>query len=59
MWQPVHEFRTTVNHRLKVKMASEKRKPSRHTEVERKFAVVETTVSPSFEGLSVVARLSR
>jgi CHAD domain-containing protein len=40
-------------------MASEKRKPSRHTEVERKFAVVETTVSPSFEGLSVVARIER
>ncbi len=40
-------------------MASDKRKPSRHTEVERKFAVVETTVSPSFEGLSVIARIER
>jgi len=40
-------------------MASEKRKPSRHTEVERKFAVVETTVSPSFEGLASVARIER
>jgi CHAD domain-containing protein len=48
-----------VNIGLKVKMASEKRKPSRHTEVERKFAVVETTVSPSFEGLSAVARTER
>lgn len=40
-------------------MASEKRKPSRHTEVERKFAPAETTVSPSFEGLSSVARIER
>ena len=40
-------------------MASDKRKPSRHTEVERKFAVVETTVAPSFEGLSVVGRIER
>jgi CHAD domain-containing protein len=40
-------------------MPADKRKPSRHTEVERKFAVVEGTVSPSFEGLSSVARVER
>ena len=34
-------------------------KTSRHTEVERKFDVVESTVSPSFEGLSTVARVER
>ena len=39
-------------------MAADK-EPSRHTEVERKFAVVETTVSPSFEGLSAVGRVER
>jgi CHAD domain-containing protein len=55
MWQPVH---ATVNIRLKAKMASDK-EPSRHTEVERKFAVVETTVSPSFEGLSLIGRVER
>jgi CHAD domain-containing protein len=38
-------------------MPAEKRKPSRHTEIERKYAVVEGTVSPSFEGLSWVARV--
>ena len=32
---------------------------STYTEVERKFEVVETTVSPSFEGLSAVARVER
>lgn len=31
----------------------------RHLEVERKFDVVESTVSPSFEGLSSVARVER
>jgi CHAD domain-containing protein len=40
-------------------MPADKRKPSRYTEVERKFAVVEGTVSPSFEGLSSVARVGR
>lgn len=40
-------------------MPADKRKPSRHTEVERKFAVVEGTVSPSFDGLSSVARVER
>jgi len=32
---------------------------SRYLEVERKFEVVESTVSPSFEGLSAVARVER
>jgi CHAD domain-containing protein len=32
---------------------------SRHLEVERKFEVVESTVSPSFEGLSSIARVER
>ena len=40
-------------------MPADKRKPSRHTEVERKFAVGEGTVSPSFEGLSMVSRVER
>ena len=33
--------------------------PRKYTEVERKFEVVESTVSPSFEGLSSVARVER
>jgi CHAD domain-containing protein len=40
-------------------MAASKSKTSRHTEVERKFDVLESTVSPSFEGLSSVARVER
>ena len=32
---------------------------SRHLEVERKFDVVDSTVSPSFDGLTVVARVER
>jgi CHAD domain-containing protein len=40
-------------------MASDKREPSRHTEVERKFAPAETSVSPSFEGLSAIGRVAR
>ncbi|OFJ51116.1 CYTH and CHAD domain-containing protein [Mycolicibacterium grossiae] len=40
-------------------MASDKRKASRHTEIERKFAVSEDTVSPSFQGLSAVGRVDR
>ena len=32
-------------------------KPTRHREVERKFDVTESTVSPSFDGLSAVARV--
>ncbi|CDQ43105.1 CYTH and CHAD domain-containing protein [Mycolicibacterium neoaurum] len=38
-------------------MPADKPKTSRHTEVERKFDVVESTVSPSFEGLAVVSRV--
>ncbi len=40
-------------------MAASSPKTSRHTEVERKFDVVESTVSPSFEGLSAVTRVER
>jgi CHAD domain-containing protein len=40
-------------------MAGGKPKTSRHTEVERKFDVVGSTLSPSFEGLSTVARVER
>src|ERR1700758_871961 len=32
---------------------------SRHLEVERKFDVVDSTVSPSFDGLAAVARVER
>ena len=35
------------------------RAASRHLEVERKFDVVESTVSPSFDGLSAVSRVER
>ena len=37
-------------------MAATSPETSRYTEVERKFDVVEATVSPSFDGLSAVAR---
>lgn len=40
-------------------MAPKSRETSRYTETERKFEVVESTVSPSFDGLSVVARIER
>jgi CHAD domain-containing protein len=40
-------------------MASDKREASRHTEIERKFAVTDATVSPSFAGLASVARVER
>ena len=40
-------------------MAASTPKTSRHTEVERKFDVLESTVSPSFDGLSAVARVER
>ncbi|WP_422746392.1 CYTH and CHAD domain-containing protein [Mycobacterium sp. WMMD1722] len=40
-------------------MAAKKSKTSRYTEVERKFEVVDTTGSPSFEGLSAVTRVER
>lgn len=40
-------------------MAAKTPKTSRHTEVERKFDVPESTVSPSFEGVSVIAEVKR
>ncbi|CRZ13731.1 CYTH and CHAD domain-containing protein [Mycolicibacterium neworleansense] len=40
-------------------MAPGKSKTARYTEIERKFAVTEATVSPSFEGLSAVAEVAR
>lgn len=40
-------------------MAASKSKTSRHTEVERKFDVSESAVSPSFDGLSAVTRVER
>jgi CHAD domain-containing protein len=40
-------------------MAADKREASRHTEIERKFAVTDATVSPSFAGLASVARVER
>jgi CHAD domain-containing protein len=39
------------------KMPSKAPKTSRHLEVERKFDVDETTVTPSFEGIAAVARV--
>lgn len=40
-------------------MAAKSPETSRYTETERKFEVVDSTVSPSFEGLSAVARVER
>lgn len=40
-------------------MAAKSPETSRYTETERKFEVVETTVAPSFDGLSSVARVER
>ncbi|MDH6194997.1 CHAD domain-containing protein [Mycobacterium frederiksbergense] len=40
-------------------MAHGKPKTARYTEIERKFAVTEDTVSPSFEGLSAVTEVAR
>ncbi len=40
-------------------MAAKSPETSRYTETERKFEVVESTVSPSFEGLSSIARIER
>ena len=56
VWHP----RLSSSEPTKVEMAASRPKStSRHTEVERKFDVVESTVSPSFEGLSSVARVER
>lgn len=35
------------------------RAPSRHTEIEQKFDVTDTTVSPSFDGLAAVGRVEK
>ena len=40
-------------------MPADKRKPSLHQEVERKFAVTDGTVRPSFDGLAAVAKVER
>ncbi|MET0701146.1 MAG: CYTH and CHAD domain-containing protein [Mycobacterium sp.] len=40
-------------------MPAQKPKTTRHTEVERKFDVVESAVSPSFDGIYAVARVER
>lgn len=40
-------------------MAPKSPATSQYTETERKFDVVEETVSPSFEGLSAVSRVER
>ncbi|AFM17991.1 hypothetical protein Mycch_3243 [Mycolicibacterium chubuense NBB4] len=40
-------------------MAAKSPETSRYTEMERKFDVVESTVTPSFDGLSSVARVER
>src|SRR6202007_1512081 len=44
---------------MEPKMPSNGPKPSRHLEVERKFDVVESTVSPSFEGIAAVAHVEK
>ncbi|GJF18208.1 hypothetical protein NGTWS1803_37030 [Mycolicibacterium cyprinidarum] len=40
-------------------MAAKSSESARYTETERKFEVVESTVAPSFEGLSAVSRVER
>jgi CHAD domain-containing protein len=40
-------------------MAAKKPKTSRYTEVERKFEVAASTVSPSFDGLNAIERVER
>ncbi|CAA0128116.1 putative protein [Mycolicibacterium vanbaalenii] len=40
-------------------MAAKSPENSRYTETERKFEVVESTVTPSFDGLSAIARVER
>ena len=57
--RPYGTLSTSNRFTTKVEMAASTPKTSRHTEVERKFDVVESTVSPSFEGLSAVTRVER
>ena len=40
-------------------MSEKAPEPTRHKEIERKFEVVSSTVSPSFDGLSAVTRVER
>jgi CHAD domain-containing protein len=44
---------------MEPEMPSNAPKTSRHLEVERKFDVVESTVSPSFEGIAAVAQVEK
>jgi CHAD domain-containing protein len=44
---------------MTVIMPAKNSKTTRHTEVERKFDVIESTVTPSFDGLYAVARVER
>jgi CHAD domain-containing protein len=44
---------------MEPKMPAKAPQPSRHLEVERKFDVVESTVSPSFEGIAAVAHVEK
>jgi CHAD domain-containing protein len=44
---------------MEPEMPSNAPKTSRHLEVERKFDVVESTVSPSFEGIAAVAHVEK
>ncbi|OBK15411.1 CYTH and CHAD domain-containing protein [Mycobacterium asiaticum] len=44
---------------MPAKASSKGPKTARHLEVERKFDVVESTVSPSFEGIAAVARVDK
>jgi CHAD domain-containing protein len=44
---------------MEPKMPAKAPKTSRHMEVERKFDVVESTVSPSFEGIAAVAHVEK
>lgn len=56
MWQAMVPETTPET---KVTMAAKPPATSRYTETERKFEVVEATVSPSFEGLAAVGRVER
>src|SRR3984893_17333790 len=44
---------------MEPRMPVKAQKTSRHLEVERKFDVVESTVSPSFEGIAAVAHVDK
>jgi CHAD domain-containing protein len=64
MWHAMGAMPTIVHDRadapsLEPKMPAKAPETSRQLEVERKFEVVETTVSPSFEGIAAVARVEK